>query len=81
MIYDNKTTCFVVKESIFSPRRDSLLLIKTTCFVVMMIYDAFVRRVISSNKLVFNKLAPIMMLLRKNTFKKVKLGANGPWGG
>ena len=46
----------------------------------MMIYDAFVRRVISSNKLVFNKLAPIMMLLRKNTFKKVKLGANGPWG-
>ena len=47
----------------------------------MMIYDAFVRRVISSNKQVFNKLAPIMMLLRKNTFKKVKLGANGPWGG
>ena len=39
----------------------------------MMIYDAFVRRVISSNKQVFNKLASIMMLLRKNTFKKVKV--------
>jgi hypothetical protein len=41
MIYDSKTNCFGIEESIFSPRRDSLLLTKTNCFGVMMISDAF----------------------------------------
>lgn len=46
MIYNSKTTCFGVIESISLPRRDSLLQTKTICFAVMMVYDVFARRVI-----------------------------------
>ena len=63
MICNSKTICFGVEESIFSPRKDSLLQTKTICFGVMMVYDAFARRVISPNKQIINVLASIMMLL------------------
>ncbi len=46
MIYDSKTNCFGIEGSISSPRRDSLLQTKTNCFGVMMVYDAFAKRVI-----------------------------------
>ena len=46
MIYDSKTICFGIEENISSPRRDSLLQTKTNCFGVMMVYDAFAKRVI-----------------------------------
>ena len=63
MICNSKTICFGVEERIFSPRKDSLLQTKTICFGVMMVYDAFSRRVISPNKQIINVLASIMMLL------------------
>ena len=60
---DSKTICFGLKETIFRTRKAILLQTKTNCFAVMMVYDAFTRRVILNNKLVINNLAPIMMLL------------------
>ena len=45
----NKTICFAVEESISSPRKDSLNDTKTICFAAMMVYDAFVKRVILVN--------------------------------
>ena len=46
MIYDSKTICFGIEGNVSSSRRDSLLQTKTNCFGVMMVYDAFVKRVI-----------------------------------
>ena len=44
---NTKTICFGVVGTIFSPRKPMLLLTKTNCFGVMMLYDAFVKRVTS----------------------------------
>lgn len=63
MICNSKTICFGIEESIFSPRKDSLLQTKTICFGVMMVYDAFTKRVIRPYKQTINKLASNMMLL------------------
>lgn len=63
MIYDSKTNCFGIEGNVSSPRKDSLLQTKTNCFAVMMVYDAFAKRVISPNKQIINWLASIMMLL------------------
>ena len=65
MICNNKTICFGIKETVFSTIRDSLLQTKTICFAVMMVYDAFVKRVIYANIQIFNQLASIVMLLMK----------------
>ena len=46
MIYNSKTNCFGIEGNVSSPRRDSLLQTKTNCFDVMMVYDAFAKRVI-----------------------------------
>ena len=56
------------EEDIFSPRKDSLLQTKTNCFAIMMVYDAFAKRVISPNKQIFNGLASIMMLFKVSPF-------------
>jgi hypothetical protein len=45
----SKTICFAVEESISSPRKDSLNDTKTICFAAMMVYDAFVKRIILVN--------------------------------
>ena len=42
MTNNSKTNCFDIKETIFSTRRDMVLLTKTICFGVIMVYDAFV---------------------------------------
>ena len=46
MTHNSKTICFGIKETIFSTRRDMVLPTKTICFAIMMLYDAFVKRVI-----------------------------------
>ena len=63
MIYDSKTNCFGIKDTIFSTRRDKVFQTKTNCFGAMMLYDAFVKRVILYNKLIVNNLASNIMLL------------------
>ena len=65
MICNSKTICFGIEEIVYSTVRDSLLQTKTNCFAVMMVYDAFVKRVIYLNNQIFSKLASIMMLLYK----------------
>ena len=37
MIYDSKTNCFGIKDTIFSTRRDMVFQTKTTCFTVMIV--------------------------------------------
>ena len=66
MIYDSKTNCFGIKDTIFSTRRDKVFQTKTICFGTMMLYDAFAKRVILYNKLIVNNLASNMTLLLNN---------------
>ena len=62
MTCETKTICFAAVSTISSTQGDILLPTKTNCFGIMMIYDAFIKRVISDNKLITNNLASIMML-------------------
>ena len=43
MTNHSKTNCFGIKETIFLTRRDMVLPTKTICFVIMMLYDAFIK--------------------------------------
>ena len=65
MIFNSKTNCFGIKETIFSTRIDMVLPTKTNCFGIMMIYDTFVKRVILDKKQIIKDLASNMMLLLK----------------
>lgn len=48
--------------------KDIVLRTKTNCFGVMMVYDAFAKRVTLTNKLIYNNLAYNMMLFFKTHF-------------
>lgn len=63
-ICNTKTNCFAVLKPILKTRRRHLNDTKTICFAVMMVYDAFAKRVIRYNKLSFNILKAFMMLLQ-----------------
>ena len=65
----SKTTCFGVVKIVLNLQRNGTFSTKTNCFGVMMVYDAFAKRVISPNKQIINKLASIMMLLQKSTLR------------